>query len=131
MNIQLMLMEVNKILYVDDDEDDYEIFAEIVKAINAEVEIIYLADACEIEKYLMPPFPDIIVVDMQMPKLDGIECLKKIRAKKELDHVPVVMYSAVYSRVEEALNEGANHFMIKEASLENMKNTIMTTLGIK
>jgi DNA-binding response OmpR family regulator len=70
-------MAVHRILLIDDDKDDYEIFSEIVHEINADSKVLYVQDASDIDNFLIAPLPEIIILDFNMPKLDGMECLKR------------------------------------------------------
>ncbi len=117
-------MHVYRILLVDDDRDDYEIFSEIVHEINADTKVLYVQDADDIENFLVQPLPEIIVLDFNMPKLNGMECLKKIRANKAFDKIPVIIYSVFYDKVEEAYKNGANYFIVKQTSIDKMKKDI-------
>src|SRR5215471_18742469 len=110
------------ILYIDDDHDDYEVFSDVVKEINTNAIITFLNDSSEIEKYLVAPLPDIIFIDYNMPLMNGIECLKKIREKKECDHIPVIFYSVFDDKARQAYQNGANYFIVKQISAENTKN---------
>ncbi|MGE4590071.1 MAG: response regulator, partial [Acidaminococcaceae bacterium] len=65
-----------------------------------------------VEKYIIFQ-PDIITMDITMPEMDGISALEKIR---EIDEqIPVVMISALGQELKilEAVNKGANHFIVK------------------
>jgi len=88
-------MAVHRILLIDDDKDDYEIFSEIVHEINADSKVLYVQDASDIDNFLIAPLPEIIILDFNMPKLDGMECLKKIRSNKAFDKIPVIIYSVL------------------------------------
>jgi len=122
-------MPVFRILLIDDDSDDYEIFSEIVHEINADTKVLYVQDADDIENFLVSPLPEIIILDFNMPKLNGMECLKKIRANKAFDKIPVIIYSVFYDKVDEAYKNGANYFIAKQNSIDKMKNDINKILN--
>lgn len=122
-------MAVYRILLIDDDKDDYEIFSEIVHEISADTSVLYVQDGSDIEKILVPPLPEIILLDFNMPKVNGIECLKKIRSNKAFDKIPVIIYSAFYDKVDEAYANGANYFIAKQTSIDQMKNDIYKILN--
>jgi CheY-like chemotaxis protein len=116
------------ILYVDDDKDDYDVFSEVVQEINPSAVIHYLHDSEKIDEVLKITPPEIIFLDFNMPKVNGIECLKKIRAYKELDKIPVILYSVYFDKIEEAFRNGANYFILKQWSVSNAKGIIKTML---
>jgi len=122
-------MAVHRILLIDDDKDDYEIFSEIVHEINADSKVLYVQNASDIDNFLIAPLPEIIILDFNMPKLDGMECLKKIRSNKAFDKIPVIIYSVFYDRVDEAYKNGANYFIAKQNSIDKMKNDINKILN--
>ena len=116
------------ILYVDDDEDDYDVFSEVVQEINPSASIHYLHDSEKIEETLKAIQPEIIFLDFNMPKVNGIECLKRIRTYKKLDKIPVILYSVYFDKIEEAFRNGANYFILKQWSVSNAKAVIKTML---
>ena len=116
------------ILYVDDDEDDYEVFSEVVHEINPAAVIEYLHEPENIDIILKTIAPQIIFLDFNMPKVNGIECLKRIRAYKEFDQTPVILYSVYFDKIEDAFKNGANYFVLKQWSLVNAKGIIKIML---
>jgi DNA-binding NtrC family response regulator len=122
-------MALYRILFVDDDNDDYILFSDIVKELKPDAKVIYVQDSCDIEEFLKPPLPDIIFLDFNMPKIDGMECLKKIRANKAFDKIPVIVYSVYYDRVAEAYKRGANYFIVKQLSINKVKSSVSAMLN--
>src|SRR6185312_2995093 len=59
--------------------------------------------------------PDVVILDLMLPKLNGVEILKKMRAEPATKLIPVIVLSNAYlsSLVQEAWKAGANHCMIK------------------
>ena len=59
--------------------------------------------------------PQLVILDVAMPGMSGIECLQTIKSTPELHTIPVVMYSAdfSYSRRNEALSAGAADYVVK------------------
>jgi two-component system cell cycle response regulator DivK len=75
--------------------------------------------------------PDLILMDIQMPGIDGIEAFHKIRSCKKTAHIPVVAFTASItgsdrSRVKDA---GFDSFISKPIDLKSFVATIETTLG--
>lgn len=72
---------MNCVLYVDDDQDDQEVFLEAVKSINASLPCYVASDANAALETLdkMSERPDYIFLDLNMPKLDGKEFLRCLR----------------------------------------------------
>jgi CheY-like chemotaxis protein len=73
--------------------------------------------------------PDLIITDIQMPNLNGIELIKRLRAQSHLNRVPIVVMSAVGSGVvSEAINAGANQSTPKPMQLEALLDLIRQLL---
>jgi DNA-binding response OmpR family regulator len=71
--------------------------------------------------------PDLIVLDIMMPRIDGYGVLEKIRANPRLKHIPILVYSnlAVEGEITRAKNMGANEFIVKaDLSPTEMVNKI-------
>lgn len=109
-----------RILIAEDDDDDYltleEAFAatdfapELTRTANGEQLLIKLS-ALETEQQL----PDLIILDINMPRIDGIETLKKIKLTKNLSSIPVFIYSTSNSveQMKSCYALGADLFVTK------------------
>ena len=83
-----------KILYVDDDSEDREIFIEILEEIDPNIKVVEASNGLEtINLLATDELPDIIFLDINMPLLNGDETLVKIRNDKRLEKTRVVMFS--------------------------------------
>ena len=102
-----------KIITIDDDPIVRTLIKKTFTSIGFEV--ITAADGFEglqaIEKY----HPDIIFLDIMMPIIDGIEVLKRIKAKPQIANIPVIMFTAVSDgqMVVESSKFGAEDYIIK------------------
>lgn len=84
-----------RIILIDDDYDDCELFSEAVKTANPEAECLTFQNApFAIETLLSGALePDVIFLDVNMPRMNGRECLKALKEDAFLKRIPVVMYS--------------------------------------
>ena len=59
--------------------------------------------------------PDVVITDIEMPRMNGLEMIRALRAKEELRKVPVITLSALKSREvrAQAIEAGADHFLTK------------------
>jgi CheY-like chemotaxis protein len=80
---------------IDDDQDDQLFFELAISEIEFEVDFLFADDALKgLDMLTNPEFnPDFIFVDMNMPKINGLECLVKIKEIERIKHLPVFMYS--------------------------------------
>src|SRR5947209_3614608 len=90
------------ILFVEDDADDRDILAEVLHLINPAVNAVFAENGLRAVQYLeerkdRAQLPCLIVLDLNMPYLDGKETYKKIRNELHLDSVPVVIFTSSHS----------------------------------
>ena len=120
------------ILVADDDADDREMIREALVANRLANDLRFVADGEELMQYLRrqakysdpatSPRPGIILLDLNMPKMDGREALKEIKQDAELKGIPVVVLTT--SRAEEDVyrtyNLGVNSFVTKPVTFESL-----------
>ena len=115
------------ILYVDDDQDDRNIFQEAVKSIDNQLVCVTAQDGLDALSYLATHQPpDVIFMDINMPLMDGKTCLNEIRGNKDTAHLPVIMFttSTAPSERSECENLGATDFLLKPVSFVHMKEIL-------
>lgn len=83
------------ILYVDDDIEDLEIFQEAICAVDPSIQFAYARSGGDALTFLraMDTPPTHIVLDVNMPGMDGKVCLKEIRSERKFDAIEVIIYS--------------------------------------
>ncbi len=117
-----------RVFLVDDDADDREFFSEALEEVNSNLGLTLFSGGEEVLNKLdfIDELPNIIFLDLYMPKMDGRECLKKIRSDARLDTVCVVMYSTYMDleQIDELFNAGANRFLNKPSSYPALKNAL-------
>jgi PleD family two-component response regulator len=107
---------------VDDDLDDQEIFGMAVKDISGSIECHFANDGwLAVQKLLMEDdfMPAYIFIDVNMPRMNGLNCLVEIKKIERLKKVPVYMYSTSADKkmVQVAKHLGAADFIIKQTTL--------------
>jgi CheY-like chemotaxis protein len=86
------------VIYVDDDLEDIDLVRDTLKSYTNEIELITFTNAFELLKCIGTPgkdriFPCLIILDINMPKLDGKETLKLLREIEGYCDIPVVLFS--------------------------------------
>ncbi|MGA2296445.1 MAG: response regulator [FCB group bacterium] len=132
-----MNAEVKKILIVDDSPKDIELTIAALAEKNLANEVIVAEDGVEALDYLYrrdkfaghePGNPAIILLDIKMPRMNGIEVLKNIRSDPKLMLIPVIMVTS--SREERDLVEsyklGANSYVVKPVDIAQFIDAIKT-----
>jgi CheY-like chemotaxis protein len=86
-------MKKLQLLLIDDDSDEFDFFLTALDKIPGLFDCSYAASgaaACELLKLTTP---DYIFVDMNMPLMNGLECIEKIHSIKEIPEIPIYVYS--------------------------------------
>jgi len=120
------------ILYADDDAEDREIFFEAIQEINPVIKVLLSKDGQDALEILgvLKQTPDFIFLDINMPRVNGMECLIKLKSDDRLKNVPVIIHSTtVDSREEKKLiSLGADEFISKPNSFEELKGSLYKVL---
>ncbi len=120
-----------RILVVDDEPDIVRV---VVKIMENRGHVVTTAhDGVEaVERVTAEPF-DVVILDLNLPRLDGFEVCRRIKSNPETRHVPVVMMTAAYVSVEDArrgADSGADEYVIKpflrDVLIHNVERLITT-----
>jgi CheY-like chemotaxis protein len=92
-------MDRKTILFVDDDEDDRSLLRnELIEKAGAQLEVIEVGNGAEAIQYLsslkQERMPCLIILDLNMPVMDGRKTFEKIRLNDQLKHIPLVIYTS-------------------------------------
>jgi CheY-like chemotaxis protein len=132
--------KVNVILMADDDADDRLLTKDALEESRLEGDLRFVEDGEELLDYLLhrgkygqtasAPRPGLILLDLNMPKKDGREALREIKADPELRRIPVVVLttSKADTDVGGLYDLGANSFISKPFQFEALVN-VMRILG--
>jgi CheY-like chemotaxis protein len=121
------------VLYVEDDEDDFTLLKLAARKCGTPFALQHAADGNQAVEYLNGtgtyadraeyPFPDLVLLDLRMPRLDGFEVLNWIRDNPATKTLPVVVLagSSFRADVRRALELGANSYAVKPAKFEELQ----------
>jgi CheY-like chemotaxis protein len=105
-----------KIMLIDDDPDDQLFFRDAVQSVNPDLHCL-LASTCHeaIKQLEEPPPPDLIFMDLNMPVMNGFDCLLYLKNQIEFKHIPVVIFttSKNLKDINRTKQLGAKWFMTK------------------
>jgi CheY-like chemotaxis protein len=123
-----------KILLAEDDADDRMFFEDVLKEVNPGTNLVMADDGVELMNVLdetVPPPPDVIFLDLNMPRKNGFECLKEIRQTDKLKEIPVIIFSTTDNAhaIDTTYSLGANFFMRKPRSFDLLKKAIESVLS--
>jgi len=130
-----MNQDVLHILLADDDDDDRLFFRDAIEDVKVKTILTIVNDGEELMQYLNKPdtrLPNLLFLDLNMPRKNGIECLKEIRANSKLKDISVAIYStsALEKDVEDTLVYGANIYIKKPNDFELLKIIIDKVITI-
>lgn len=125
-----MIRQLRHVLLADDDPDDREFFISCMKALKPNVRVTVAGDCAEmlgiLQKMEREDLPDILVIDYNMPKLQGPECLNAAGAATPYGRIPKVVWSTSKRRedAEKCLAVGATRFVTKPESMAALQSFI-------
>jgi DNA-binding response OmpR family regulator len=117
----------HKILVID---DDLSIRLMLENFLSKDYDVICKSDGVEAMEWLEGNQPHLIICDIQMPKMDGYECLTWIRQRGYTRHTPVIMLSATDTSKERirCYRLGAQDYLIKPFNPEELEEIVKKNL---
>jgi CheY-like chemotaxis protein len=115
---------------VEDDSDDSDIVREAILTLSPRYSVNCTDQSDKALAYLeslkKEELPALIILDLNLPLVNGIQFLKTVKANKRLRHIPVAIYSnATYKKYkEEALEAGACAYFTKKATVTEIKEDV-------
>lgn len=116
-------------LLVDDDIDDHEIFIMALEKLAQKMNCITALNAPEalarLNSSSREEVPDYIFLDLNMPRMNGKQCLEAIKSQPHLVDIPVVIYSTgSFGDINEYIKMGAAAFIKKPSSITELTSTL-------
>lgn len=115
-------------MLVDDDIDDADIFCEAIRHLNW-VECLTAENGLQLFSLLSEHSihdSDVIFLDINMPLMDGWECLKKLKGSADYSNIPIIMYSTSSAKrdIDKAYSLGAQLFLTKPESFRDLSSIL-------
>lgn len=123
-----------KVLLIEDDAIEVELARRAVAEFGSEIELMVLENADVFLDWLLvaqkESLPHIILLDLKLPKLDGLAVLRKMRMHDATRDIPVVTFSAIYTHDDVLMSYkvGANTFVSKPTDLVQFNELIREKL---
>jgi CheY-like chemotaxis protein len=122
------------ILVVDDDADDRDLFREALLEVDGDAQFLSANnghDAIELLSYQQALIPDFIFLDLNMPRIDGRECLIRLRKMPWLLQVPIIIFTTLKPSLinEEFTTLGAAYCLSKPLLFADLKKTIQLVIA--
>ena len=121
---------VYKLWLVDDDPDDQYLVKKIVASLREDIELRCLDSGADFLSCLdlSAEIPDLVLLDLNMPIMGGLDVLDTLRAQKKLNVIPTVVFSTSQSEhdINEAYSKGARSFLSKSGNFAELAQQIET-----
>ena len=118
-----------KILIVEDNDLNLKLFKDLLEAHGYET--LELRDGLDAVAVVKRHRPDLILMDIQLPEISGLDVTKKIKAEKEIADIPIIAVTAFAMKDDEEkiLRSGCQAYISKPISIANFLDTVRKFLG--
>jgi CheY-like chemotaxis protein len=123
------------VLLADDDKDDCFFFSMALEALTIQTKLVTVLDGEKLMEYLSEnthQLPDIIFLDLNMPRKNGFECLLEIKSNENLKQLFVIIFSTSFEQdvVNLLYKNGAQYFIRKPSEFLQFKKIIQQTFEL-
>lgn len=120
------------ILLADDDLTDCQFFKDVLHEIDINTSLTAVQDGEKLMQYLEETveLPDVIFLDINMPRKNGTECLAEIKSSPKFQHIPVIIFSSFpeINTISNFKNTGAHSFIRKPNGFDDLRRVINVAL---
>jgi two-component system chemotaxis response regulator CheY len=120
---------MKQVWIVDDDDEMNRAIGLMLKMLNCEVMTFPNARSA-VQRLLTGKIPELLILDVNMPEVSGLDMLEFLRRRKEWKELPVVMLSseAADIMVDKALQMGADSYLIKPVTIEELEKSMAAAI---
>ena len=124
------------LLLIEDNADHAELILSCLRECRGDIRVTHLADGEQALQYLRrqgafadpirSPRPTLIVLDLRMPKVDGLEVLRHLKDDHQLKRIPVVVLSTSMAKIDvsKAYDRHANSYLIKPSNYDALRSLV-------
>jgi CheY-like chemotaxis protein len=124
-------MESNKktVLIIEDEEDAAELFAEMMRVSGFRV--VKTSSSAPALAIMTDEKPDIVLLDIMMPEISGLDILRQMRRDPALVNIPVIVVSAqsMPTDIKYSMEAGASMYLTKPVGFIDLKEAVDRALG--
>lgn len=131
-----MKLERKVVVHIEDREEDILLVRNVLRKELDRIEVISLSDSENVMEEIksgefLKRRPYLLLIDINMPKISGIELLEALESKKEYRRIPRVIWSSSThpDDLKKAYDNYANSFIAKPLDYSNLKETLLTTVN--
>ena len=117
------------VMIIEDEADAAELFSEMMR-LNG-FRVIKMFSSAPAIPIITQEKPDVILLDVMMPDISGLEVLRYIRREPELSAIPVIILSAksMPSDIRTGIEAGASMYLTKPVGFQDLKNAVQKVLN--
>lgn len=121
-----------KLLLADDDQDDCFFFKEALTDSDVKFDLKIVNDGVKLMAYLsrIEILPDVLFLDLNMPRKNGFDCLEEIKSNKKLKSLPVIILTTSFDLevVDSLYDKGATYYIRKPGEFAILKKVLHQAL---
>jgi DNA-binding response OmpR family regulator len=124
-------MAEKTVLIVEDEEDAAEMFAEMMRVSGYRV--VTTSKSAPAISMMLADIPDLVLLDVMMPEISGLDVLRQMRRNPALANIPVIMITArsMPADIKNGMEAGASTYLTKPVGFIELKETVERILTIK
>ena len=122
-------MTQKTVLIVEDEEDAAELFAEMMRVSGFRV--LKTSTSTPALSMMTAEKPDVVILDIMMPEISGLDILRQMRSDPALANIPVVVVSATTmpADIKSGMEAGASTYLTKPVGFQELKEAVVRVLG--
>jgi DNA-binding response OmpR family regulator len=112
-------------------EDDPAIAVMLTRILKQEYEVVHVADGpSALARASQPPHPDLLILDIMMPGLDGLDVARRVRQHAELKRIPIIFLTAKSAPTDviKGIQHGARSYITKPFKLDEVLSKVKKAL---
>jgi CheY-like chemotaxis protein len=124
-------MTRKKLLIIDDSETNLLLFESMFEN-EPRIQVVLRNNGIDIVDFCLNDIPDLILLDLMMPVVDGFQVLQQLQSCPELMHIPIIIISALNGQkdIRKAIELGAHDYICKPIDFEENPIKILDALGL-
>jgi CheY-like chemotaxis protein len=112
-------------------EDDPSIAAMLLRILRQDYEVVHVSDgAAALQRAATAPRPDLLMLDIMMPNMDGLEVSRRVRLNPELKKIPIIFLTAKSTPTDviKGIQHGARSYITKPFKLDDVLSKVKKAL---
>lgn len=125
---------MSHVLLVEDNPNDADLAKMAISRTSFAGAVVHLEDGVAAVEYLTRPgaeLPKVVLLDLKLPRMNGLEVLKQVKAFPQCANVPIVMLtsSREISDIDESYRLGVNSYVVKPVNFDEYQRVIRELIG--